>query len=53
MKVTNCDWCFWRSNKRTIEGPGRLVSWRMSADHPNDVIIENSQNTEKNPGDLR
>ena len=26
---------------------------RMSGDHPNESIIENSQNTEKSPGDLR
>ena len=25
----------------------------MSEDHPNDSIIENGQNTEKSPGDLR
>ena len=25
----------------------------MSGDHPNYYIIENSQNTEKSPGDLR
>ncbi len=29
-------------------GPG---SWRTSGDHPN--IIENGQNTEKSPGNLR
>ena len=25
----------------------------MGGDHPNDSIIENGQNTEKSPGDLR
>ena len=25
----------------------------MKGDHPNDSIIENGQNTEKSPGDLR
>ena len=25
----------------------------MSGDHPNYIIIENGQNTEKSPGDLR
>ena len=25
----------------------------MGGDHPNDSIIENDQNTEKSPGDLR
>ena len=35
------------------KGTGGLGSWRTSGDHPNYVIIENSQNTEKSPGDLR
>ena len=30
-----------------------LGSWRTSGEYPNDNIIENGQNTEKNPGDLR
>ena len=29
------------------------VNWRMGGDHPNDSIIENGQNAEKIPGDLR
>ena len=28
-------------------------SWRTRRDHPNDSIIENDQNSEKSPGDLR
>ena len=39
--------------KVIIKGPGRFGSWRPSGDHPNNSIIENYQNTEKNPGDLR
>ena len=50
---TNCDWCFWYSHQRIIKGTGGLGSWRMGEDHPNYSIIENGQNTEKNPGDLR
>ena len=50
---TNCNWCFWYSKLRTIKGPGGLVSWQTCGDHPNDSIIENGQNTEKSPGDLR
>ena len=30
-----------------------LGDCRTSGDHPNYKIIENSQNTEKSPGDLR
>ena len=33
--------------------PGRFGSWRPSGDQPNNSIIENGQNTEKSPGDLR
>ena len=32
---------------------GGLGSWRTSGDHLNDSIIEDGQNTEKSPGDLR
>ena len=32
---------------------GGLGSWQMSGDHPNDSIIENGQNTEKSPEDLK
>ena len=35
------------------KGTGVLGSWRTGGDHPNDSIIENGQNTEKSPGDLR
>ena len=50
---TNYDWCFWHGNQRIIKGPGGFGSWRPSGDHPNNSIIENGQNTEKSPGDLR
>ena len=50
---TNCDWCIWYSNERISKGTGGLGSWRTSGDHPNDNIIENGQNIEKSPGDLR
>ena len=36
-----------------IEGPGGLGSWRTRGNRPNDSIMENGQNTEKSPGDLR
>ena len=36
-----------------IKGIGGLGSWLISGDHPNDSIIENGQNTEKSPGDLK
>ena len=35
------------------KGTGGIGSWRTSGDHPNDSIIENGQNTEERPGDLR
>ena len=39
--------------KRIIKGHGGLGNKRMSGDHRNHYIIENGQNTEKSPGDLR
>ena len=39
--------------KKLLKGTGGFGSWRMCGDYPNDSIIENSQNTEKSPGDLR
>ena len=50
---TNCNWYIWYSNKRIIKETGGLGSWRPSGDHPNNNIIEDGQNTEKSPGDLR
>ena len=50
---TNRDLCFWYSHQKIIDGTGRLRGWRTSGDHPNNSIIENSQNTEKSPGYLR
>ena len=45
---TNWDWCLW-----IIKETGELRSWWPRGDHTNDSIIENGQNTEKSPGDLR
>ena len=50
---TNRDWCFWYSHQRIIKGTGGLRGKGPSGDHPNYSIIENGQNTEKCPGDLR
>ena len=50
---TNRDCCFWYSQQRIIEGTEELGNNRTSGDHPNYNIIENGQNTEKSPGDLR
>ena len=37
--------------KGLLKGPGGFGSWRLSGDHLNNSIIENSQNTEKSRGD--
>ena len=50
---TNRDWCLWYSNQRIVKGTGGLGCWRTSGGHPNYSIIENAQNTEKSPVDLR
>ena len=39
--------------KGLSKGTGGLGIWRTSGDHPNNSIIENGQNCEKSPGDLR
>ena len=46
---TNRDWY---SHQRIINGTGGLGGRRINGNHPNYYIIENSQNTEKSPGDL-
>ena len=35
------------------KGTGGVGNWRTDEDHPNHSIIENGQNTEKSPEDLR
>ena len=35
------------------KGTGGLGRWRTSGDHPNYSIIENVQDTEKSPGNLK
>ena len=50
---TNCDWCFLYNHQRIIKGTGGHGNKRTSGDHPNYSIIENGENTEKSPGDLR
>ena len=47
---TNRYWCFLYSHQRIIKGTGGLGCWRTSWDHPNNIIIEKDQNTEKSPG---
>ncbi len=39
--------------KGLLKGTGVVGSWWTSGDHSNYCIIENGQNTEKSPGDLR
>ena len=41
------------SHQIIIEGTGGLGNKRSSGEHPNYYIIEDGQNTEKSPGDLR
>ena len=50
---TNCNWYVWNSDKRITKGTGGLGGWRTSGDYQNYYIIENGQNTEKSPRDLR
>ena len=50
---TNRDWFFWYSHQRMIKVTEGVGGWRTSGDHPHCSIIENSQYTEKSPGNLR
>ena len=40
-------------SKGFLKGPGGFESWQPRGDYPNNSIIEDGQNTEKSPGDLR
>ena len=50
---SNCDWCFVTVIKGLSEGTGGLGSWCLSGLYPNDSFIENGQNIEESPRDLR
>ena len=43
----------WYSHRKIIKWIERLGNMGTSGDHPNYYIIENGQNTEKSPGDMR
>ena len=45
--------CFCYSDSIISKRTGGHRIWRTSGDPPNYSIIENGQNTEKSPGDLR
>ena len=51
--VTKCNWYAWYSRQRIDNGTGRLENKRTWGDHPNDIIIKISPNTEKSSGNLR
>ena len=50
---TNSNWCVGNSNKRITKGTGGHGSWMTSGHHPKYSIVENSQNSDQSPGDLR
>ena len=50
---TDSNWCNRYNHQRTSTGTEELGNTRTSGDHPNNDIIENDQNTEESPGDLR
>ena len=49
----SCNWCSWYSHQSINKETGRLGNKRTRGDHLFYYIIENGQNTEKCPGDLR
>ena len=50
---TNYNWCYLYSHQRIHKETGELGNKRTSGDHPNYLIVEIDQNTEKSPGYLR
>ena len=50
---TNCNWCARYSHQRFATRTTGLRNKNMSLDHPNYIIVEIGQNTEKSPGDSR
>ena len=50
---TSCDWCSWYSHRRIGTRTGGLGNNGTSGNYPKYYIIENGQNIEKSPGDLR
>ena len=50
---TDYNWCSWYIHRWIIKETGGLGKKRTSGDHPNYYTMENGQNTEKSPGDLR
>ena len=53
MKVTIIAISVFGSHQRIIKGNGGLANKRTSGDYPNYYIVENGQNTEKSPGNLK
>ena len=50
---TNCNWCTWYNQQRIGTNTGGVGTNGAGVDYPNYGIIENGQNTEKCPEDLR
>ena len=50
---TNRYLCSWYTHQKIIKGTGGLGNKKRCEDHQNYYITENSQNTEKCPGDLK
>ena len=48
-----CDWHTWNHPKKLGKGSGRVENQTTSGHHPDNSIVEISQNTEKSSGDLR
>ena len=50
---TNCNLCARNIPQRLGTGSGRLRNNRTRGNHPDNIIIKTSKNTENSPGDSR
>ena len=50
---TTCNWCTWNDSQRLSKRARGIENRRMSGEHSNYSVAKISQNTEKNPEDLK
>ena len=50
---TNCNWYTWYSHQRIRKETGGHGNKKRSGDHLNDSIVEDGQNIDKRPADLK
>ena len=51
--ATKSNWHYWNGHKRLGKGTGEVGNLWTSREHPNNSIVEDSQNTENSPRDQK